>query len=113
HPDDPRWHYYLGESLKNLDRHEEAVVAYDRCAALRGWNEESAWACYRAAESLCVLGRFREAIDRCAAGLARHAGIAELAWLAGYSAYQMGDADQAVHWARLAVAGGHFEGTGM
>jgi tetratricopeptide (TPR) repeat protein len=112
HPNDPRWHYYLGESLKNLGKHDEAVAAYDQCAALRGWNEESAWACYRSAESLCALGRFRDAIDRCAAGLARHAGIAELAWLAGYSAYQSGDALQATYWARLAIAGGHFEGAG-
>jgi tetratricopeptide (TPR) repeat protein len=112
HPDDPRWHYYLGESLKNLDRPAEAIAAYDACAALRGWNEESAWACYRAAECLCALGRHRDAIDRCAAGLARHAGIAELAWLAGFAAYQAGDAAQAVYWARLATTHGLFRGDG-
>jgi len=112
HPQDPRWHFYLGESLKNLDRQEEAVGAYDACAALRGWNEESAWACYRAAECLCHLNRHRDAIDRCAAGLARHAGIAELAWLAGFAAYQMGDAEQAVYWARLALTHGLSMGTG-
>ncbi len=27
HPNDARWHYYLGESLKNLGRHAEAVAA--------------------------------------------------------------------------------------
>ena len=109
HPSDPRRHYYLGESLKNLDRNEEAVAEYDACAALRGWNEESARACYRAAECLCRLNRHRDAIDRCAAGLARHAGIAELAWLA---AYQLGDPTQAVYWARLAIAHGLFRGSG-
>jgi tetratricopeptide (TPR) repeat protein len=112
HPDEPRWHFYLGESLKNLERHAEAVAAYDACAALRGWNEESAWACYRAAECLCRLERHREAIERCAAGLARHAGIAELAWLAGFAAYQSGDPAQAVYWARLAIPHGLFRGTG-
>lgn len=112
HPDNPRWHYYLGESLKNLGHYADAVAAYDACAALRGWNEESAWACYRSAECLCRLDRYREAIDRCAAGLARHAGIAELAWLAGFAAYQLGDSEQAVYWARLSIAHGCFEGDG-
>src|SRR4051812_43392856 len=37
HPRDARWHFYLGETLKNLDRPAEAVAAYDACAALRGW----------------------------------------------------------------------------
>jgi glycosyltransferase involved in cell wall biosynthesis len=112
HPDDARWHYYLGESLKNLGSHAEALSAYDACAALRGWNEESAWACYRAAECLIALGRHREAIDRCGLGLARHAGIAELAWLAAFCAYQLGEAVQAVYWARLAIVHGRFEGSG-
>lgn len=111
-PTDARWHYYLGESLKNLGRHAEAVAAYDACAALRGWNEESAWACYRAAESLVALGRHREAIDRCGVGLARHAGIAELAWLAAFCAYQINETVQAVYWARLAIVHGLHEGTG-
>jgi tetratricopeptide (TPR) repeat protein len=112
HPTDPRWHYYLGESLLNLERLEEAVAAYDACAALRGWDEESAWACYRAAECLCRLDRYRDAIDRSAAGLARHAGIAELAWLAAFAAYRLGAAAQAVYWARLAVTHGLFRGNG-
>jgi len=112
HPRDPRWQFYLGETLKNLGRTAEAVVAYDACAALRGWNEESAWACYRAAECLSKLQRFRDAIDRCATGLARHAGIAELAWLAGFCAYQLGDFAQAVYWSRIAVTQGLYLGTG-
>lgn len=110
HPDDPRWHYYLGETLKNLGRLQEAIAAYDACAALRGWNEESAWACYRSAECLCELGRYREAIERCAAGLARHAGVAELAWLAGFAAFRLGDSEQAACWARLAITHGMFRG---
>ncbi|MEO8181194.1 MAG: glycosyltransferase [Deltaproteobacteria bacterium] len=112
HPRDPRWFYYLGDSLKNLGKLPEAIAAYDACAALRGWNEESAWACYRAAECLCELQRFPEAIERCALGLTRHAGIAELAWLAGFAAYQLANHAQAVYWARLAIVHGLFEGDG-
>lgn len=107
-PDNPRWHFYLGESLRNLGRHEEAIPAYDACAALRGWNEESAWACYRAAECCTVLERWRDAVDRCATGLGRHAAVVELAWLAGFSSYRLGRYDQAIAWARTAAAGGEY-----
>jgi tetratricopeptide (TPR) repeat protein len=112
HPQDARWHFYLGESLKNLGRNEEALHAYDACAALRGWDEESAWACFRAAECLCSLNRYTEAIDRCGVGLARHAGVAELAWLAAFAAYQLGRHAQAVYWAQLAITHGMFSGGG-
>jgi glycosyltransferase involved in cell wall biosynthesis len=112
HPSDPRWHYYLGDSLKNLGQWAQAVESYDACAALRGWNEESAWACYQAADCLSRLGRYQDAIDRCATGLARHAGIAELCWLAGFSAYKLQDSPQAVYWSRLAIAQGLFKGAG-
>jgi glycosyltransferase involved in cell wall biosynthesis len=112
HPRDPRWFYYLGDSLKNLGKLTDAIRAYEQCTALRGWNEESAWACYRAAECLCALRRFPEAIERCAIGLSRHAGIAELAWLAAFAAFQLKDHAQAVYWARLSLTYGLFEGSG-
>ncbi len=111
-PKDARWFYYLGDALQNLKRWEEAIASYEKCAALRGWNEESAWACYRAAECWIVLKRFSEAVDACAAGLARHAGIAELAWLAAFASYQGGRIEQAIYWARLAIPMGLFRGRG-
>jgi hypothetical protein len=113
HPDDPRWHYYLGDALQALDRHEDAVAAFDACTALRGWDEESAWAQYRAAECHCALGRWDAAVDACALGLARHAGIAELAWLAGFASYRAGRHAQAVCWSRSAIALGCFRGCGQ
>jgi glycosyltransferase involved in cell wall biosynthesis len=112
HPLDPRWHYYLGDSLRNLGQYSEAVDAYDTCAALRGWNEESAWACYQAADCLVQLGNFSDAVERCATGLTRHAGIAELCWLAGFASYQSGDYVQCIYWARLAITQGLAIGTG-
>ena len=110
HPLDARWWFYLGESHRNLGQNAQAVEAYDRCSALRGWDEESAWACYRSAECLCRLERLQDALDRCTAGLGRHAGVAELAWLAGYVCYQLGRDAQAVHWAKLAIVHGRFRG---
>jgi glycosyltransferase involved in cell wall biosynthesis len=112
HPDEPRWHYYLGDTLHNLRRHEEAIEAYMTCAKLRGWNEESAWACYRAAECHTVLGQFDDAVAACAAGLVRHPGIAELPRLAAYACYRAKKMHHAVWWARMSVAMGLFEGDG-
>ncbi|HYQ44244.1 MAG TPA: glycosyltransferase [Polyangiaceae bacterium] len=112
HPKDPRWHFYLGESHRNLRENEQAIAAYDACAALRGWDEESAWACFRAAECLCALERYEEALDRLCAGHARHAGFAELTWLAGFVCYKLGRDVQAIYWAQLATVHGLFRGDG-
>jgi tetratricopeptide (TPR) repeat protein len=105
-PKDPRYHYYLGASLHGLGDLPGAIDAFRSCARLRGWPEESAWACYRAAELLVQLGRHDEAVDACSAGLSRHAGIAELCWLAGVASYRAGRADQAAYWAKLAEVHG-------
>ncbi len=112
HPSDPRWFYYLGDSLQSLGRHEEAIVAYEACTALRGWNEESAWAAYRAAECWCALEKWDRAVDSCATGLARHSGIAELAWLAGFASWKAGRYDQAAWWSFLSISMGRFKGHG-
>ncbi len=112
HPHDPRWHYYLGDSLAGLERHEEAVAAFRACAELRGWDEESAWALYRAAESLLALDRPVAAIEACAEGMSRHAGLGELPWLAAYAAWQANRPEQAVYWARLSIMLGHYMGSG-
>lgn len=112
HPNDPRWLYYLGDALQNLRCCEEAVAAYQACAALKGWDAEAAWACYRAAECRIALGDLDGAVESCGLGLARHAGVAELAWLAAYASWQAGRVLQAVAWARLSTAMGCFRGAG-
>lgn len=111
-PDEPRWRYYLGDALQNLGRHAEAITAYEACAALAGWDEEAAWSRYRAAECWLALGDPVAAVGSCAAGMAHHAGLAELPWLAAFASWRAGRPRQAIHWARLAIAAGCFEGTG-
>lgn len=111
-PAEPRWFYYLGDAFQNLKRYDEAIRAYRECAELRGWNEESAWACYRMAECYCALGRWSKAVDACTMGLARHAGIAELAWLAAFASYKAGQVHQAVWWATISMSMGLFRGQG-
>lgn len=112
HPDDPRWHYYLGETLKNLQRYEDAIVAYARCTALDGWDEESAWACFQAAYCHEMLEQYEAIVNLAAVGMTRHPGIAELPWYAAYASLKLGQARRAVHWAQLAITWGLYEGDG-
>lgn len=111
-PTDPRWHYYMGESFVHLNRLHEAIASYKACSALRGWPEESAWACYRAAECFFRLNDPLKALEVCCQGLERHSGITELAWLAGFACYQLKRFEDAVSWARMAAANGYFRGSG-
>lgn len=112
HPTDPRWFYYLGDALQHLGRDEEAIAAFRACSDLRGWDEEAAWACYRAADCCIRLRRFDDAVDICAMGLARHPGIAELPWLAGFACWKAGKPVHAAYWAQLAIPMGRFRGCG-
>lgn len=109
-PRNPRHWYYLGDSLAGLGRDMEALRAFDKCASLRGWDEESAWACFRMAIILQQSNRFSDAIDLCAVGLARHPGFSELAWLAGEMCLRLGQHDKAIYWARMSVANGNSNG---
>lgn len=110
--DDPRWFYYLGDGLQRLGRTDEAIRAFRSCWELRGWAEESAWACYRAAECEVARERFAEAVDWCTRGMRRHPGVAELPWLAALASYRAGRPADAAAWARMAVALGKVEGAG-
>jgi len=112
HPREPRWHYYLGASHHDLGQYAAAIDAYRTCAALGGWAEEGAWACYRAAECCCALQRWKEAIDFCARGLAIRPATAELAWLAGHAACKAKRYDDAIAWCNMALVNGLYDGAG-
>jgi tetratricopeptide (TPR) repeat protein len=81
-PQSTRAWYYLGVSLHGIGDLDEAIKAYKTCAMLNGWYEESAWACYKAASLLVQLKRYDEALECCAAGMRRDAGMAEIPALA-------------------------------
>jgi hypothetical protein len=61
---------------------------------------------------LLKLDRPEEAVEACAVGMGKHAGLAELPWLAAYASWQAGRPAQAIYWARQAIAMGHFAGAG-
>lgn len=108
---DGRWWYYLGDTHEGLGNNEQAARAFARCVELRTpVSEDGAWAAYRQAWMLIVLNRFQEAIEACARGLTRHAGVAELPWLAAVASARAGRNDQATYWAHLSIALGRFKG---
>ncbi len=91
HPKEARWHYYMGDQLAALGRYEDAIKAFDRCVALTKWDEEGAFAAYRAAVvALESLGNWREAYRRTVAALETYPWSCELAWLSAYAAYRGG-----------------------
>jgi tetratricopeptide (TPR) repeat protein len=102
-PDDARWRYYLGDTYHNLGRYEEAVRLWTECAILRGWQEEGAWACYRAATDMEEqLHQRPQARDMVGLGLARQI-TPELAWLGALLAHRDGRQRDAILLASLAV----------
>jgi tetratricopeptide (TPR) repeat protein len=112
HPRDPRWHYYLGASHHDLGQFAAAIDAFRACAALGGWAEEGAWACYRAAQCCCSLQRWTAAIEFCTRGLAIRPATVELAWLAGFAAYKAKRFEDAIAWSNMAVVNGLYDGAG-
>lgn len=111
-PGDPRWWYYLGDSRELLGDKYGAIDAFRRCADLKGWNEESAWACFRAANCLNAEGHWHDALLECLKGLERHPGVAELYWYAGFCCLRGGMYDRALFWGKAAAALGAYEGVG-
>lgn len=111
-PLNPRWHFYLGETLRNLAKYQDAVVHYRECANLSLWDEEAAWACFREGECWVAIKHYQQAIDACVKGLAKHAGMTELAWLAGYASYYSNLYSQALRWAKMAIEMGKYQGYG-
>jgi tetratricopeptide (TPR) repeat protein len=108
---DGRWWYYLGDTFHALGNLDAAANAFAKCVELRpAVSEEGAYAAYRQAECLSQAGKLQEAIVACAVGLSRHAGVAELAWLAAFVCHRLNQPEQAVSWANIAIAIGRYVG---
>jgi tetratricopeptide (TPR) repeat protein len=110
-PTDARWWYYLGQSredLGGLDR--EAIEAFERCVALRSWDEQAAWAYLRIAVCWANLAEYDRALDACGLGLIRRPDYAELAWMAGWICAKVGAYRKAVEWCELALVHGQDGG---
>lgn len=111
-PTDPRWWYYLGQSLEGLGKHARAAEAFGRCAELRKFGDEAAWASFKQCEQLFILNRHEEAILAAGKGLGAGVMFAECAWMAAVSASRLGRIDDAIAWARIAALLGRYKGIG-
>jgi len=111
-PDDPRWWFYLGQSLEGLGKRARAAEAFRQCAERRKHGDEAAWASYKESEQLFMLGRYEQAIAAAGRGLGAGVMYAECAWMAAVAAVRVGRAKDAVAWARIAEAVGRFRGCG-
>lgn len=112
-PTVPRWWFYLGISQEGLGDLKQAANSFSRCVLLGKFGYEPAWAAYKHAEMLYLMGQFEGAIYAAARGLAADATYAECAWMAGLAAYRLGRNEQAIAWARLSEAVGRFKGCGV
>jgi tetratricopeptide (TPR) repeat protein len=103
-PNNPRAWYYLGDTLGILGYRGGAIKAFAKCAALPGWGEQAAWACFRAALMQFELGLPDYAIRTALAGIQRAPNVAELYWLAGWAMYHVGDFGPAAAMAASALS---------
>lgn len=101
---DPRWWYYLGQTLEGLQEFKEAIAAYATCISIPGWSEQRAWACFRSAICRAELRDFAGALKACTIGLENDARFPELAWYAGWNCYQLARYAEAATWANVALA---------
>jgi tetratricopeptide (TPR) repeat protein len=120
-PRDDRWWYYLGDTYTNLGKPSLAVDAFLRCADLKGWDEQGAWACYRAAKILIAeaenwpvweekRAKLQNVLEICCRGLALHPCFPELCRFAALACFWRGESAKATAWARMAVAIGDYRG---
>ncbi len=103
-PGNPRWWYYLADSYEIVGEMPSAIEAFRRCSEIKFWDEEQAWACYRAGWCCMRANRLQDAYDFAIKGIGIHPGISELAWLAGIACNKMARHMQAVCWARMCLA---------
>ena len=102
-PENPRWWHYLGQTYEGMKLWRPAVDAFDRCARIDQWPDESSWACYSAARCLVELQEYRRAEEYCALGMTRKPSAPEASWLAGWCCFQRRALEEAIVWSRLAV----------
>lgn len=98
-----RWWYYLGDAYQGLNDYPQAEAAFVRAATYSEWDEERGWSWYRIACLRHEQERPASALQACLHGLAEHAGIGELAWLAGLCCYALGKMAQCERWERIAI----------
>lgn len=98
-PQNPRWRFYKAWMLEHDGKLYDAIDAYETVGnpILAGWCR------FRTACCFAKLGEHEQALEECCKGLAFSPTHAELPWLAGVQALQMGEPENALAWAKMAA----------
>jgi len=106
-PTNARNWYYLGDALAGIDRNDEAIEAFDKCAENCKRGDEGAWSLLRSASLLEKRGDWKDALARCATGLLHDSGYSpELCWLASWIYLKKGNFYQSIYFARMSMING-------
>jgi glycosyltransferase involved in cell wall biosynthesis len=60
-PNNIRYHFYLAQSLKDIEQYQEAIEYYIKTINFRGWDEEGFYSRYQIGRCYDRLGKFNEA----------------------------------------------------
>lgn len=111
-PQNPRWWFYLAETLRALGEKEAAASTHLRRVLLEGWPEERACACY------CLINyyledakNYSEAVRYAMLGMTIDPGFAEFPWFAALASLRAGKPTEAIHFAKMALSVGHVPKT--
>lgn len=111
-PQNPRSHFYLGESYTSLGKIKLAERHYMKCVASKDqhWAEEASWAAYKCGIFRMHRGELQTAIRAFAISLMCYPATAEAACAAAICAGRMKRAQDVIAWANMAVANGAYSG---
>ena len=106
-PSNARNWYYLGDALAGVDRNDEAIDAFNKCAENAKRGDEGAWALLRSASLYEKKGEWKAALARCVTGLLHDSGYSpELCWLAAWIYLKRGNFYQSIYFARMSMING-------
>lgn len=103
-PNNPRWHYYYGATLEAAGKPEQAKECYKRSIELLEDGGTIAWTYFCLARCHHNLGQHEQAIEYAALGLRAKPAYAENPWLASIQCVALNRQEDAIAWARLALA---------
>lgn len=99
-----RWRYYTGVTLEALKHFNEAIDSYHQSLTLEADAGMHAWVCYRIAHCLHHLDQHDTALAYCLKGMGLRPEFPELSWFAAVQCQTMGRHQDAIAWAKIAIA---------
>jgi tetratricopeptide (TPR) repeat protein len=119
----PRWLYYLGDTLSLMGEWGEANAAWFKAVRFYAtnedaevvgdeWDEIRGWAAFRSANVELRANCPRNALAIACEGIARFPHAPELFWIAAGAAFDLGEWEKAICFAMHSAAAGTYKGWG-